>query len=67
LGADFASDEFNTVGGLVLQAFGRLPKRGESTNIDRFRFKVVRADSRRIYTLEVERLAPPQEQDAGAA
>ena len=67
LGADFASDEFNTVGGLVLQAFGRLPKRGESTNIDRFRFKVVRADSRRIYTLEVERLAPLQEHGASAA
>ncbi|TMH35281.1 MAG: CBS domain-containing protein [Betaproteobacteria bacterium] len=61
LGADFADDEFNTVGGLVLQAFGRLPKRGEATNIDRFRFKVVRADSRRIYTLQVERLAPPQQ------
>jgi magnesium and cobalt transporter len=67
LGADFASDEFNTVGGLVLQAFGRLPKRGESTNIDTFRFKVVRADSRRIYTLEVERLAPLQEHGASAA
>src|SRR5205823_14811952 len=61
LGADFADDEFNTVGGLVLQAFGRLPKREEATNIDRFRFKVVRADSRRIYTLQVERLAPPQQ------
>jgi len=66
LGADFASDEFNTVGGLVLQAFGRLPKRSEATNIDRFRFKVVRADSRRIYTLQVERLAAPPVQDAGA-
>jgi hemolysin (HlyC) family protein len=66
LGADFASDEFNTVGGLVLQAFGRLPKRGEATNLDRFRFKVVRADSRRIYTLQVERLAAPPVEDAGA-
>ena len=66
LGGDFASDEFNTIGGLVLQAFGRLPKRGEATNIDRFRFRVVRADSRRIYTLQVEPLAAPPEQDAGA-
>ncbi|HKE38813.1 MAG TPA: transporter associated domain-containing protein [Casimicrobiaceae bacterium] len=66
LGADFASDEFNTVGGLVLQAFGRLPKRSEATNIDRFRFKVVRADSRRIYTLQVERLAAPPVEDTGA-
>ena len=32
-GTDFADDEFDTVGGLVLQAFGRLPKRGEATTI----------------------------------
>ena len=48
LGSDFSSDEFNTVGGLVLQAFGRLPKRGETTTIGDFRFKVIRADSRRL-------------------
>ena len=42
----------------MLQAFGRLPKRGETTAIGSFRFKVVRADSRRIYTLQVERVAP---------
>ena len=59
LGSDFSRDEFNTVGGLVLQAFGRLPKRGETTAIGSFRFKVIRADSRRIYTLLVERVAPP--------
>ena len=51
---DFADDEFDTVGGLVLQAFGRLPKRGETTTIGAFRFRVVRADSRRLYTLQVE-------------
>jgi len=53
-GTDFADDEFDTVGGLVLQAFGRLPKRGESTTIGDFRFRVVRADSRRLHTLRVE-------------
>ena len=53
-GTDFADDEFDTVGGLVLQAFGRLPKRGEMTTIGDFRFRVVRADSRRLYTLQVE-------------
>ena len=34
-GTEFADDEFDTVGGLVLQAFGRLPKRGETTTIGR--------------------------------
>jgi Mg2+/Co2+ transporter CorC len=53
-GTDFADDEFDTVGGLVLQAFGRLPKRGETVTIGDFRFRVVRADSRRLYTLQVE-------------
>src|SRR5512147_823821 len=57
-GTDFADDEFDTVGGLVLQAFGRLPKRGEAATIGEHRFRVVRADSRRLYTLEVEPVTP---------
>ena len=56
---DFADDEFDTVGGLVLQAFGRLPKRGEVATIGDYRFRVVRADSRRLHTLEVERVRSP--------
>ena len=58
VGADFSDEEYNTVGGLVLQGFKRLPKRGESTTIGNFRFKVIRADSRRIYTMQVEKLTP---------
>ncbi|MEW5769173.1 MAG: transporter associated domain-containing protein [Pseudomonadota bacterium] len=56
LGASFADDEFDTVGGLVTHAFGRLPKRGETVEIAGFRFHVLRADSRRLHTLKVERL-----------
>ena len=66
LGGRFSDEEFHTIGGLVLQAFGRLPKRGEATTIGNFRFKVVRADSRRIYTLQVERLAPEPEENSPA-
>jgi len=66
-GTDFADDEFDTVGGLVLQAFGRLPKRGETANIGDYRFRVVRADSRRIYTLQIEPLAGTAPADAGTA
>ena len=62
-GSDLSDEEFDTVGGLVLKAFGRLPKRGETTTIDKFRFRVVRADSRRIYTLQVEKLSPPPEEE----
>ncbi len=66
-GTDFADDEFDTVGGLVLQAFGRLPKRGETADIGEFRFRVIRADSRRIYTLQIEPLAGTPETVADAA
>ena len=66
VGARFSDEEFHTIGGVVVQAFGRLPKRGETTTLENFRFKVVRADSRRIYTLEVERLAPEPEAETPA-
>jgi magnesium and cobalt transporter len=56
-GTSFPDDEFDTVGGLVLRAFGRLPKRGEVTTLDDHRFRVLRADSRRLHTLQVERVA----------
>lgn len=55
LGAEFSDLEYDTVGGLVLHKFGRLPKRGESITVDQFRFTVLRADSRRVYTLLVEK------------
>ena len=66
-GTDFADDEFDTVGGLVLQAFGRLPKRGETAVIGGLIFRVVRADSRRLHTLEVEPAAPRGEGDTTGA
>ena len=66
-GSDFADDEFDTVGGLVLQAFGRLPKRGETAVIGELSFRVVRADSRRLHTLEIESTAPRGEGDTTGA
>ena len=44
-------DEYETVGGFVINAFGYLPKRGETTNFDRFSIKVLRADKRRVKLL----------------
>jgi magnesium and cobalt transporter len=57
LGAAFSDDEYDTVGGLVINAFGHLPKRGESIEIGTFRFQVMRADSRRVHTLLVSQLS----------
>ena len=54
-GTEFSNEDFDTIGGLVLREFGRMPKRGESVSVEGFRFTVIRADSRRLYTLLVER------------
>ena len=48
-----ADDEFDTVGGLVVHAFGRLPDIGEITSIENFDFKVIAGDNRKITLLEV--------------
>ena len=54
-GTDFPDEDFDTVGGLVIAHLGRLPKRGESIALENLRFQVLRADSRRVYTLIVEK------------
>jgi len=46
-------EEFDTVGGLVLKAFGHLPARGESVDIGDFHFTILRADNRRIHLLQM--------------
>lgn len=51
----YPDDEFDTLGGLVMQRFGHLPARGESAVIGEWRFTVLNADNRRIRLLEVER------------
>ncbi len=55
-GTDFSNEDFDTVGGLVIARFGRLPKRGEALTIDQLRFQVLRADSRRLHVVQVQRL-----------
>ncbi|MFU2080670.1 CNNM family magnesium/cobalt transport protein CorC [Avibacterium endocarditidis] len=49
----FADEEVDTVGGVVMQAFGHLPKRGEEITLENLHFKVTSADSRRIIQLRV--------------
>jgi magnesium and cobalt transporter len=56
-GSAFSDEDFDTVGGLVMGRFGRLPKRGETMNVDGFNFQVLRADSRKIHSLLVEKPA----------
>jgi magnesium and cobalt transporter len=56
-GANFSDEDYDTVGGLVIHHLGRLPKRGETVLLDGLRIQVLRADSRRVHTLLVDR--PP--------
>ena len=53
----FSEEDHDTIGGLVLSRFGRMPKRGEQLSFDNLNFKVLRADSRRLHLLLVEKKA----------
>jgi magnesium and cobalt transporter len=58
-GAHLSEEEgFETVAGLLMKQLGRLPRRGESANIEGFEFRVMRADRRRIDAL---RVVPPRD------
>ena len=51
--ADFADDEYDTLGGLLTAAIGHLPEAGEELTLGRFTFRVARADARRLIALHV--------------
>lgn len=51
----FEQSEFDTIGGVVLKAFGHLPERGEQVVIEDLQFSVLNADSRRLRLLQVIR------------
>lgn len=63
--SQFSDEEFDTIGGIVLQAFGHLPKRGDSIKIHHYRFKVLHSDNRRIYLLEVKVVKSKKKEDKG--
>ncbi len=63
----FCDDEYDTVGGLLMRRFGRLPQRGDTVELAGLRFQVLRADSRRLHSVLVDVLPPlPSSSEAGA-
>ena len=54
IGTSLSDEEFSTIGGLVVHQFGHLPKRDDEITLNGLRFKVLRADSRRLHTLLLE-------------
>jgi magnesium and cobalt transporter len=57
-GTRFSDEEYDTIGGIVMQQFGRLPRRGEAVTMDGIEFRVLRADRRRIDQLRVTTPGP---------
>ncbi len=55
-GTRFSDEEFDTIGGLVMQALGHMPSRNETATIERFEFKVINADQRKIHSLRMRPL-----------
>ncbi|MBS7326782.1 MAG: CBS domain-containing protein [Thiopseudomonas sp.] len=49
----FSEDDYDTIGGVVMSAFGHLPKRNETIELEQWRFRVVNSDSRRLHLLRV--------------
>ena len=50
----FSNEEFSTIGGLIIHAFGHLPKRDEKITFQGFKITILRADSRKLYSILLE-------------
>ncbi len=53
VGAQFDTDDYDTIAGIVLDEMGRIPQQGDEITIDKWLFRVLRSDQRRIQLLEV--------------
>jgi len=60
-GTAYSDEEFDTIGGVLLNHLGRLPRRGEGFSMDGFEFKVLRGDRRRIELLRIQTPKPVKE------
>jgi len=49
-------EEFDTIGGILMQAFGHVPTKDESIEIEKLRFEIISADTRRIKLIRAFKL-----------
>lgn len=49
-------EEFDTIGGILTQAFGHVPIKDESIDVEGFQFKIINADTRKVKLVRVSRL-----------
>ena len=57
--SELPKNGYDTVGGYVFGLFGRIPRSGESTTVDRFKFRVEKMKGSRILSLFLTLLSPP--------
>jgi len=57
----WSDEDFDTVGGHVMNQFGHLPQRGEQISIGRYHFTVLRADNRRLYLMKMVVMSAEEE------
>lgn len=50
---NFSDNEVETIGGFILKKFGHLPIKGETVKVDNLVFKILKADDRRIFLIQV--------------
>ncbi|ARU55938.1 HCC family transporter [Oleiphilus messinensis] len=55
-GTELDEEEFDTIGGLVMKNFGRVPKRNENIKFGGLKFTILNADNRTIRLLQVNKL-----------
>lgn len=50
---EFSDEDFDTLGGILMQEFGHLPKRNEVVQLDNMQFRVLYADNRQIHLVRL--------------
>ncbi|MDR6743125.1 magnesium and cobalt transporter [Herbaspirillum sp. 1173] len=58
VGSRFSDEDADTIGGLVANHVGRVPRKGDEFDIDGLHFEVLRADARQVHVLLVSKLPP---------
>jgi CBS domain containing-hemolysin-like protein len=65
-GVEFEERDFDTVGGLVVSSFGRVPREGERVEVQGLRVEVVKADQRRVHKVRIQRAGAPGDSSSGS-
>jgi magnesium and cobalt transporter len=55
-GTEFSNENADTLGGLLTEFLSRLPQKGEVVDLPPMRFEILRADSRLVHLLKVQRI-----------